>query len=55
MVDVDQSGSGGAPRVRLAGRVIMLGPDDLVLLFRYDDGPPNGGAKQLTYAPVAVS
>ena len=29
-------------RVRRAGRVIALDPDDRVLLFRYDDGPPNG-------------
>jgi hypothetical protein len=29
-------------RVRLAGRVIVLDPDDRVLLFRYDDGLPNG-------------
>jgi len=29
-------------RLRLAGRVIVLDPDDRVLLFRYDDGPPNG-------------
>jgi 8-oxo-dGTP pyrophosphatase MutT (NUDIX family) len=29
-------------RVRRAGRVIVLDPDDRVLLFRYDDGPPNG-------------
>jgi 8-oxo-dGTP pyrophosphatase MutT (NUDIX family) len=29
-------------RVRLAGRVIVLDPEDRVLLFRYDDGPPNG-------------
>lgn len=28
--------------VRLAGRVIVLDPDGRVLLFRYDDGPPNG-------------
>jgi len=35
------SGSRGL-RVRLAGRVIVLDPDDRVLLFRYDDGPPNG-------------
>ena len=28
-------------RVRRAGRVIVLDPDDRVLLFRYDDGPPN--------------
>lgn len=29
-------------RLRLAGRVIVLDPDDRVLLFRYDDPPPNG-------------
>jgi ADP-ribose pyrophosphatase YjhB (NUDIX family) len=29
-------------RQRLAGRVIVLDPDERVLLFRYDDGPPNG-------------
>jgi ADP-ribose pyrophosphatase YjhB (NUDIX family) len=29
-------------RLRPAGRVIVLDPDDRVLLFRYDDGPPNG-------------
>jgi ADP-ribose pyrophosphatase YjhB (NUDIX family) len=29
-------------RVRLAGRVIVLDPGDRVLLFRYDDSPPNG-------------
>jgi 8-oxo-dGTP pyrophosphatase MutT (NUDIX family) len=28
--------------VRLAGRVIVLDPGDRVLLFRYDDAPPNG-------------
>ena len=28
--------------MRRAGRVIVLDPDDRVLLFRYDDGPPNG-------------
>jgi ADP-ribose pyrophosphatase YjhB (NUDIX family) len=28
-------------RLRRAGRVIVLDPDDRVLLFRYDDGPPN--------------
>lgn len=28
--------------VRRAGRVVMLDPDDRVLLMRYDDGPPNG-------------
>jgi ADP-ribose pyrophosphatase YjhB (NUDIX family) len=29
-------------RRRRAGRVIVLDPDNRVLLFRYDDGPPNG-------------
>jgi ADP-ribose pyrophosphatase YjhB (NUDIX family) len=29
-------------RLRRAGRVIVLDPDDRVLLFRYDDEPPNG-------------
>jgi ADP-ribose pyrophosphatase YjhB (NUDIX family) len=28
--------------LRRAGRVIVLDPDDRVLLFRYDDSPPNG-------------
>ena len=28
--------------VRHAGRVVLLDPDDQVLLMRYDDGPPNG-------------
>jgi 8-oxo-dGTP pyrophosphatase MutT (NUDIX family) len=37
---VEQTGSGDS--TRLAGRVIVLDPDDRVLLFRYDDGPPNG-------------
>ena len=31
-------------RLRRAGRVIVLDPQDRVLLFRYDDGPPNGTA-----------
>jgi ADP-ribose pyrophosphatase YjhB (NUDIX family) len=31
-----------APRIRYAGRVVLLDPDDRVLLMRYDDGPPNG-------------
>ena len=30
------------PRLRRAGRVIVLDPQDRVLLFRYDNGPPNG-------------
>jgi ADP-ribose pyrophosphatase YjhB (NUDIX family) len=29
-------------RVRHAGRVVLLDPDNRVLLMRYDDGPPNG-------------
>ena len=29
-------------RLRQAGRVIVLDPEDRVLLFRYDEGPPNG-------------
>ena len=29
-------------RLRLAGRVIVLDPEDRILLFRYDEGPPNG-------------
>jgi 8-oxo-dGTP pyrophosphatase MutT (NUDIX family) len=29
-------------RLRRAGRVIVLDPEDRVLLFRYDDGLPNG-------------
>jgi 8-oxo-dGTP pyrophosphatase MutT (NUDIX family) len=37
-------GTGANPplRLRRAGRVILLDPQDRVLLFRYDDGPPNG-------------
>jgi ADP-ribose pyrophosphatase YjhB (NUDIX family) len=30
------------PPVRKAARVILLDPDDRVLLMRYDDSPPNG-------------
>jgi 8-oxo-dGTP pyrophosphatase MutT (NUDIX family) len=33
---------GDAPPLRNAGRVIVLDPDDRVLLFRYDEPPPNG-------------
>jgi len=29
-------------RVRPAARVVLLDPDDRVLLMRYDDAPPNG-------------
>ena len=32
----------GTPPVRLAARVILLDPDDRVLLMRYDDAPPEG-------------
>ena len=32
----------GPGALRRAGRVIVLDPQDRVLLFRYDDGPPNG-------------
>jgi ADP-ribose pyrophosphatase YjhB (NUDIX family) len=39
---MEQTGSRDTWRIRLAGRVIVLDPDDRVLLFRYDDGPPNG-------------
>src|SRR5690242_18951461 len=34
--------AGREMRRRRAGRVIVLDPEDRVLLFRYDDGPPNG-------------
>jgi ADP-ribose pyrophosphatase YjhB (NUDIX family) len=41
---VDETSERGAIPLRLrpAGRVIVLDPQDRVLLFRYDDGPPNG-------------
>ena len=41
---MEETGDRAAPRARLrrAGRVIVLDPEDRVLLFRYDDGPPNG-------------
>jgi ADP-ribose pyrophosphatase YjhB (NUDIX family) len=41
---VEETGDRAAapPRLRRAGRVIVLDPQDRVLLFRYDDGPPNG-------------
>ena len=29
-------------RLRRAARVVLLDPDDRVLVMRYDDGPPNG-------------
>jgi len=34
--------TGNTLRLRRAGRVVVLDPEDRVLLFRYDDGPPNG-------------
>src|SRR5690349_17321117 len=36
------SASQRALRIRPAARVILLDPDNRVLLMRYDDGPPNG-------------
>ncbi|MGI8682900.1 MAG: NUDIX hydrolase [Mycobacteriales bacterium] len=37
----DERGTPALP-VRLAARVLVLDPDDRVLLLRYDDAPPNG-------------
>lgn len=37
----DAKPAAGLP-VRRAARVILLDPDDRVLLMRYDQGPPNG-------------
>jgi 8-oxo-dGTP pyrophosphatase MutT (NUDIX family) len=37
----DNGAPAGLP-VRRAARVILLDPDDRVLLMRYDHGPPNG-------------
>ncbi len=42
IVIVEQTGSWNTERIRLAGRVIVLDPAHRVLLFRYDDAPPNG-------------
>jgi ADP-ribose pyrophosphatase YjhB (NUDIX family) len=39
---VMESPDPGALRVRLAARVVLLDPDDRVLLMRYDDAPPQG-------------
>jgi ADP-ribose pyrophosphatase YjhB (NUDIX family) len=36
------AGAQDAVRVRRAGRVIVLDPEDRVLLFRYDNRAPNG-------------
>ncbi|HXL18453.1 MAG TPA: NUDIX domain-containing protein [Streptosporangiaceae bacterium] len=38
----NENGGQAGRRVRHAGRVILLDPDDRVLLMRYDDPPPNG-------------
>ena len=38
----DPVGESSEVRRRRAGRVIVLDPGDRVLLFRYDEGPPNG-------------
>ncbi len=38
----DPVGESRELRLRRAGRVIVLDPDDRVLLFWYDEGPPNG-------------
>ena len=41
-VDKNETAAAQAPKSRLAGRVIVLDPDDRVLLFCYEDPPPNG-------------
>jgi 8-oxo-dGTP pyrophosphatase MutT (NUDIX family) len=41
VAESDTVNTAGLP-VRLAGRVILLDPDNRVLLMRYDDGLPNG-------------
>ena len=41
MLVVESRAPGPLP-VRLAARVILLDPDDRVLLMRYDDAPPQG-------------
>jgi 8-oxo-dGTP pyrophosphatase MutT (NUDIX family) len=38
----DDAASAASFPVRRAARVILLDPDDRVLLMRYDQGPPNG-------------
>jgi 8-oxo-dGTP pyrophosphatase MutT (NUDIX family) len=38
----DDAEPAGSLPVRRAARVILLDPDDRVLLMRYDQGPPNG-------------
>ncbi len=39
---VMESRDAGTLPVRLAARVVLLDPDDRVLLMRYDDAPPEG-------------
>jgi ADP-ribose pyrophosphatase YjhB (NUDIX family) len=39
---VEETSDRAAVPLRQAGRVIALDPEDRVLLFRYDYGPPNG-------------
>lgn len=42
MSALGETGANPPLRLRRAGRVIVLDPQDRVLLFRYDDKPPNG-------------
>ena len=42
MSALGETGANPPLRLRRAGRVIVLDPEDRVLLFRYDEGPPNG-------------
>jgi ADP-ribose pyrophosphatase YjhB (NUDIX family) len=42
LAEVPGPGELAGLRSRRAGRVILLDPDDRVLLLRYDDEPPNG-------------
>ncbi len=39
---VEEASDRPAVPLRRAGRVIVLDPENRVLLFRYDEGPPNG-------------
>jgi 8-oxo-dGTP pyrophosphatase MutT (NUDIX family) len=42
MESMTTTSSGDSPRSREAARVVLLDPQDRVLMMRYDDGPPNG-------------